>query len=83
MIRIKIKEKMYLIVKQKDVINLIKERGITNFTKTPEITIKDIKVIVINGVEEVIIKVLNHKTLQQQKKYPPTTFNKTLHRGNP
>ena len=72
--RIRIKQKIYLIGKQKDVITLIKERGIPSCSKILEITTK--------GIKEIIIKVLNHKTLQQKKENLPLPLIKTLHRGN-
>ena len=36
-----------------------------------------------NIIKEVIIKVLNHKTLHQTKESLPQILVKTLHRGNP
>ena len=74
MTRIRIKEKIYLTGKQKDVTTFIKERRILSFKKILGITTK--------GIEAIIIKVLDHKTLQQNKENLPLPLIKTLHIGN-
>ena len=65
---------MYLTKQKKDMTTLIKEIRILSFTKILGITTK--------GIEAIIIKVLNHKTLQQKKENLPLPSIKTLHRGN-
>ena len=65
---------MYLTKRLKYVTTLIKEIRILSFTKILGITTR--------GIKEIIINVLNHKTLQQKKKNFPIPLIKKLHRGN-
>ena len=75
MTKIKIKEKVYQIGRLKDEITLIQERKIINSTQ--------IQGIIIKGIKEVTIKILNHRILQQKKENLPLLLIRILHRGNP
>ena len=65
---------MYLIGKLKDEITLIQQRRI--------LSSKQILVLIIKGIKALIIKVLNHKTLQQKKENLLLLLIKNLHTWN-
>ena len=72
---IKIKKKVYQIRRLKGRITLIQERRIINSIK--------IQGIIIKGIKEVAIKVLNHRILQQETEKLSLLLIRTLHRQNP
>ena len=74
MIKIRIKGKIYLIGKLKDEITLIQQRRI--------LSSKQILVLIIKGIKAIIINVLNHKTLQQNKENLLLLLIKNIHTGN-